>query len=83
MIGAVILGIGDILVIAAAGTSNRDLAWSDYLAMLGPFISLVMIVVFFILLPWLAALALTFVVIGFVIWGVSRLLKMPSKRHAR
>ncbi len=83
IIGAVILGIGDILVIAAAGVYKRDLAWPDYLAMLGPFVLMVMLVVSFMLLPWQVALALTFVVIGFVIWGVGRLLKVPLKKQVQ
>jgi hypothetical protein len=83
MIMAVLLGIGEVFVIAAASTHERGLEWPDYLAMLGPFISLVTIILFFMLLPWQVALVLTFVVIGFVAWGVSRVLKMPSRRHAR
>jgi hypothetical protein len=82
IIAVVLLGAGEILVIAAAGTFRRGLDWVDYLAMLGPFLAAIMVVVFYLFLPWQAALALTFVAIGVVIWGVSRLLKVPTKRHA-
>jgi hypothetical protein len=81
IIGAVILGVGEILSIAAADTYKRNLTWPDYLVMLGPLVLMVMLVVSFILLPWQIALALTFVVIGLVIWGVGRLLKVPLKKQ--
>jgi hypothetical protein len=83
IIAAVLLGVGELFVIAASGTFRRGLDWVDYLALLGPFVAAVMLVVFFMFLPWPAALILTFVVVGFAILGVSRLLKVSVKKRAQ
>jgi hypothetical protein len=83
IIAAVLLGLGEVFVIAAAGTFKRGLEWSDYVALVGPLIAIMMLVVFFIFLPWPAALALSIAVLALTVWGVSFLLKVPTKRQAR
>lgn len=83
IIAAVLLGVGELFFVAASDTFRKDLDWVDYLTLLGPFVAAVMLVVFFMFLPWPAALILTFVVVGFAILGVSRLLKAPAKKQAQ
>ncbi len=83
IIAGVLMGVGEILVIAVERTFKRDLGWPDYLAFLGPFAAVTMLLVFYLFLPWPIALGLSFVVIGLTIWGVSFLLKVPLKRQAR
>ena len=83
IVAAVLLGLGEILVIAAAGTFKRGLEWSDYVALVGPFLTLILLVVFFIFLPWPGALALSIVVLALTVWGVSSLLKLPTRRQTR
>jgi hypothetical protein len=83
IIAGVLAGVGEILVIVAAGAFERELGWPDYLASLGPFAAVIMLLVFYFFLPWPIALALSFVVVGLTIWGVTFLLKVPMKRQVR
>jgi hypothetical protein len=83
IIAGVLMGVGEILVIVAADTFERDLVWSDYLAFLGPLAAVMTLLVFYLFLPWPIALALSFVVVGLTIWGVTFLLKIPMKRQVR
>ena len=83
IIAAVLLGLGEIFVIAAAGTFKRGLEWPDFVAMAGPLVALLMLVVFFSFLSWPIALILSLGVIALTIWGVGALLKVPAKKQAR
>jgi len=83
IIAALLLGLGEVFVIAAAGTFKRGLKWPDYVALVGPLVAIIMLVVFFIFLPWPAALALSIAVLALTVWGVSSLLKVPTKRQVR
>ncbi len=83
IIAAVLLGLGEIFVIAAAGTFKRSLEWSDYVALVGPLVAIIMLVVFFIFLPWPAALALSIAVLVLTVWGVNSLLKVQTRRQVR
>ena len=82
IIAAAVLGLGGVFVIAAAGTFKRGLEWPDYIALLVPLVAIMTLVVFFILLPWPAALALSLAVLALTVWGVSSLLKVPTSRVA-
>ena len=83
IIAALLLGLGEVFVIAAAGTFKRGLKWPDYVALVGPLVAIIMLVVFFIFLPWPAASALSIAVLALTLWGVSSLLKVPTKRQVR
>jgi hypothetical protein len=83
IIAAFLLVLGEAFVIAPAGTFKRGLEWPDYVALVGPLVAMIMLVVFFIFLPWPAALALSISVLALTVWGVSFLLKVPTKRQAR
>ena len=83
IIAAVVLELGEVFVIAAAGTFKRGLEWPDYVALVVPLVAITMLVVFFILLPWPAASALSLGVLALTVWGVSSLLKVPTNRQVR
>jgi chromate transport protein ChrA len=79
IIAAFLLALGEAFVIAAAGTFKRGLEWPDYVAL----VATIMLAVFFIFLPWPVALALSIAVLALTVWGVSSLLKVPTKRQVR
>lgn len=80
---AVLLIVGEIFVMAAAGTFKRGLGWSDFVALIMPPIALTSIVASFVFLHWAIALILTIALFAVVIWAVAALLKLPTQKEFR
>jgi hypothetical protein len=83
IIAVVLLALGEMFVIAAAGTFKRGLDWTDFAALIGPLLAMLMTIVFFLLLSGQIALVLSFAIVALTIWGIGFLLKFPAKRRAQ
>jgi len=80
---AVLLIVGEIFVMAAAGTFRRGLQWPDFVALIMPPIALTSIAASFVFLHWAIALILTIALFGIVIWTVGALVKLPTQKEVR
>ena len=76
-----LLALGEILVIAAAGTFRRGLEWPDYVALVGPLIATATIIVFFVAFSWQIALVCSLVIFALTMWAVVLLLKVPTRKR--